>query len=85
MFSFRGDFERMWVILSDSKDIDKWSGYLDNDPVGGQLSQVLKSGDLVEFHPLDIIDIYHDSWLEKLKSFLFKKTTKKYLELKKYE
>jgi hypothetical protein len=50
--------ERMWVIIKKQQDIAEWTGVLDNNPLEEEMSKVLKSGDKVVFHPLDVIQIY---------------------------
>jgi len=50
--------ERMWVKITEQQDISEWKGILDNDPVGQKMQEVLKAGDEVIFHPLDIIQIW---------------------------
>jgi hypothetical protein len=58
---FRGpEVERMWVIITEQQDSAEWTGVLDNDPFDENFRELLKSGDKIVFHPLDIIDI-HDS------------------------
>lgn len=55
-FSPQGDGERMWVTITECFETNKWQGELDNDPFIVEA----KRGDIVQFHPLDIIDIYPD-------------------------
>ena len=55
-----GDAERMWVKITKQQDSARWTGVLDNDPRGEELIQVIKAGDEVIFHPLDIIQIWED-------------------------
>jgi len=43
--------ERMWVELIDCSSSDNWTGTLSNNSV---LSDI-KYGELIEFHPLDVI------------------------------
>ncbi len=50
--------ERMWVKITKQQDIAEWTGVLDNDPLGENMSKVLKAGDEILFHPLDIIQIW---------------------------
>lgn len=52
--------ERMWVIITNQQDISQWTGKLDNDPVGEKMKKVIKAGDEVIFHPLDIVQIWQD-------------------------
>ena len=52
--------ERMWVKITKQQDTAEWTGLVDNDPYGEKLLQVVKSGDEVIFHPLDIIQIWED-------------------------
>lgn len=47
--------ERMWVILVECSDMDEWTGIIDNDAGQSKTAQILPSGKLVKFHPLDII------------------------------
>jgi hypothetical protein len=54
------DAERMWVKIIKQQDSAEWTGILDNDPYGEKLKQVIKAGDQVIFHPLDIIQIWED-------------------------
>lgn len=49
--------ERMWVILDDCSDPDKWTGTIDNDARQTATANILPPGKLVEFHPLDIIAV----------------------------
>lgn len=49
--------ERMWVKLTDTSDSWEWVGSLDNDP---STLTGITYGDLVRFHPLDVIN-----WLYK--------------------
>lgn len=79
------DVERMWLILKDCDDSDVWTGYLDNDPYGEDLAKAIKAGDIVSFHPLDIIQIHKDALWVRLKAWLLRRTTKKYLEETGYE
>jgi hypothetical protein len=61
MFQVADDtVERMWVVLQECFDSDKWAGILDNDPYGEKNGKVLRAGMKVEFHPYDIIDIVRD-------------------------
>jgi hypothetical protein len=53
-----GTPERMWVLVNEKHNDEKWIGALDNDPVGEELQKVIKSGDSVSFHPHDVIQIY---------------------------
>ncbi len=50
--------EHLWLQLSDTNSIDKWTGVTDNDPLGKQTAQELPAGTIVSFHPLDIINVY---------------------------
>ncbi|MES2436605.1 MAG: hypothetical protein V4519_01210 [Patescibacteria group bacterium] len=61
--------ERMWVKIIQQQDISEWTGVLDNDPVGEKMSGLLKAGDIVIFHPLDIIQIWDD---KKITNWEFK-------------
>ncbi len=55
--------ERMWVIITKQQSSIEWSGKLDNEPFGEKMKKVIKLGDEVIFHPLDIIQ----TWEEKPK------------------
>jgi hypothetical protein len=48
----------MWVNISEQQDSAEWIGILDNNLYGAKLSKVLKSGDKLVFHPLDIVQIW---------------------------
>ncbi len=52
--------ERMWVKITKQQDHSEWTGELDNDPMGEKMSKILKSGDEVIFHPLDIVQIFEE-------------------------
>jgi hypothetical protein len=55
LFEYKGQTERMWVIIDRDKDRDPhmWHGILDNNPAFLPAA----AGDGVFFHPLAIIDI----------------------------
>lgn len=54
------EVERMWVKIIKQQDHSEWTGELDNDPKGQKMSEILKSGDEVIFHPLDIVQIFEE-------------------------
>ena len=62
--------ERMWVIITKQQDISQWTGVLDNDPYGEGMAKILKPGDEIVFHPLDIVDIYNENDNTKNKEYL---------------
>ena len=51
----KDDPERLWVLLKECTDIDRWIGITDNDPLQEVTAKVLPAGSEVVFHPLDII------------------------------
>ena len=53
--------ERMWVIVEQCGDMEDWTGRLDNDPAQDFTASVLKAGQLVHFHPFDVIGIWEDT------------------------
>lgn len=62
--------ERMWVIISKQQDISQWTGILDNNPFEEEMAKVLKAGDEVLFHPLDIVAISIENDNAKNKQYL---------------
>ena len=50
------DAERMWVEVWDCCSPCKWTGSIKNNPVTEDC-EMLEYDSLVEFHPLDIIDV----------------------------
>ncbi len=75
------DVERMWVIITAQQHDSEWSGVIDNDPVGQDMSKALPYATEVKFHPLDIIQLPTTS--TKLAAFFGKlkgRTSKSYLE-----
>lgn len=70
IFSAGDDVERMWVTLIYNSDMDRWEGILDNQPVTDGLIKELVIGQKVIFHPLDIIQIYRESIVFKIKKYL---------------
>jgi hypothetical protein len=55
-----GGVERMWVQITKQQDVSEWTGKLDNDPSDKKISEILKAGDEIIFHPLDIIQIWKE-------------------------
>ncbi len=58
---FKGDedVERMWVnvTVTQAGKMDHWAGTLDNDPVTEGVFNRISHGDVIHFHPYDVIDI----------------------------
>lgn len=55
-----GTPERMWVNIREQNSSELWRGEIDNDPFGDELKNEISSGGIVEFHPLDIIQIFNE-------------------------
>jgi hypothetical protein len=56
---FRGgsDIERMWVTVTRAGSMEHWAGTLDNEPATLGVSSRIKYGEMVQFHPYDVINI----------------------------
>jgi hypothetical protein len=67
------DIERMWAIITKQQDGLEWTGVLDNDPYGEDMAKVLKSGEEILFHPLDIIQVFEESDNQKNGEYLKEK------------
>lgn len=73
IFQVGEDIERMWVIITDQQDSSEWTGVIDNDPFGEDITNILSAGTEVKFHPLDIIQIFEDNKRDENKKYLKEK------------
>ncbi len=57
IFTAGHDSERMWVNVTQAGNMDHWSGTLDNDPATKNIEMQISHGDVVHFHPYDVVAI----------------------------